>query len=225
MPNRRCTDLTGKVVGDLTVVGLDHIEDKNGRKRKFWLCECSCGNMTVVRTDSLTSGSTTSCGCAAVKKAKELSTSHGGSYTRLYSIWSGMKDRCRNPNSPSRRRYGGRGIDVCDEWFNSYEVFRAWAISNGYGEELSIDRIDNNGNYCPENCRWVTNKQNSRNRECNITVNYNGKNMALSESAELAGIRYETIRSRYHNGDRGEYLFRPINKNLSCHYRKEKNYG
>jgi hypothetical protein len=215
-------DLTGKRFGRLVVLGLDHVEDKNNRKRKFWTCKCDCGSEKVIRTDALTGGGTTSCGCFARERAAELLTSHGEADTRLYRIWHDMKERCSNSKMKTCSRYKARGIKVCDEWKNSYERFSFWAKNNGYEDHLSIDRIDNNGNYCPENCRWVTNKQNSRNRECNIIVEYKGNSITLSEASELTNIKYETLRVRYHKGDRGEYLFRTIDERFSRNYKKEE---
>lgn len=125
---------------------------------------------------------------------------HGESFSRLYDIWACMKNRCVNPTHKYFHRYGGRGISVCVDWRNSYEKFRDWALVNGYADDLTIDRIDNNGNYCPENCRWITQKEQGKNRE-NSRV-YQGK--GVSEWADELGMKKRTIQGRLDRGWRWE---------------------
>ena len=153
-------DLTGRHFGQLVV--LERAE--NIGRRTAWLCLCTCGNKIVVRGNSLVSGLTHSCGCLykAVNQTG-AHTTHSGSKDRLYNIWRAMRQRCQNPNSTKFADYGGRGIKVCEEW-QSYPVFRDWALSHGYADDLSIDRINVNGNYEPNNCRWATMKEQNNNR-------------------------------------------------------------
>ena len=137
---------------------------------------------------------------------------HGESKTRLYNIWKGMKSRCNNPKCTNYPHYGARGIRVCEEWECDYLSFRAWAIGAGYDDTLSIDRIDPNGHYCPDNCRWSTHEVQDRNKTNNIFAEINGEKHTLSDWAEIAGIKKITIFKRYYRGDRGENLIRKVEK-------------
>jgi hypothetical protein len=130
----------------------------------YWRCLCDCGNEVVVRTERLTHGITKSCGCLNRKLVTQRNTIHGLRYTRLYRIWNGMKQRCFNQNHPRYDDWGGRGISVCDEWKNDFRLFYDWAMNNGYQENLSIDRVDNDGDYEPHNCRWSTTKEQNQNK-------------------------------------------------------------
>lgn len=202
-------DLTGQRFGRLTVLGFVPTEGH----RSFWRCQCDCGKKTLVNGVKLTGNRTKSCGCIRIENAitqGKKNTTHGKKNTRLYHIWNNIKERCENPNQHDYHRYGGRGIAICDEWRNDFQVFYDWAMSNGYDDNLTIDRIDFNGNYTPENCRFVDMKTQQRNRRNNVIVKYNGKSLTLPEAAERSGISCPTLRSRYRVGDRGERLFRPI---------------
>lgn len=138
---------------------------KDNHKR--WLCECECGNKTIVDGRDLRKGATKSCGCLlkeiAKKKIIKINTKHGDSHTRLYNIWQNMKDRCYRINNKNYKYYGERNILVCPEWF-SYMNFKDWALNNGYKDNLTIDRINVNGNYEPINCRWITIQEQQRNK-------------------------------------------------------------
>lgn len=125
---------------------------------------------------------------------------HGKRKTRLYRIWTNMKTRCINPNDPHFERYGRRGITVCDEWKNDFKAFYDWSMSNGYADDLTIDRIDNNGNYEPSNCRWVTVKEQNQNKRNVILITYDGETHTVTEWARKLNLGHDTIRQRYHKG-------------------------
>lgn len=158
--------ILGRKLGRLLV--LDFAEkDKSGHT--LLRCRCECGNEVVVSRSNLTSGATTSCGCARRDIVSTLKTTHGGKGTRLYRVWQGMLERCENPKHISYGLYGGRGISVCDIWREDYASFREWALSAGYDVnakrgDCTLDRVDVNGNYCPENCRWVNMQIQNANR-------------------------------------------------------------
>ena len=127
-------------------------------------------------------------------------TYHGKSSTRLYDIWRGMKERCYRPKHLRFGKYGGRGISICDEWRNSFEVFEKWAINNGYNESLTIERIDVNGNYEPNNCRWATNKEQQNNKQNNRRITWNDETKTLAEWSEIVGIKKTTLKERLNAG-------------------------
>ena len=172
----------GKKFGRLTILGLHH-KNKNNR---YYNCVCDCGKNTIVSQAHLSSGHTKSCGCLALENIKKSSFKHGLIDTRLYSIFTNMKTRCYNKNNYKYNRYGGRGIIICEDWLNNFELFYNWAMLNGYKDNLTIDRIDCDGNYCPENCRWVSVSKNSKNK----------KNFIISEkqAEEIRGRKNEKIR-------------------------------
>lgn len=183
---RKKSDLTGKKFGKLTVI---EAAGKTDAGAILYKCKCDCGGEKVVRNDHLKSGAIQSCGCI-VKKQKGLHN------TKLYSVWSGMKKRCHNPKNFNFKNYGGRGVSVCDEWRNDFLSFYKWAIENGYKEGLAIDRIDNDRNYEPSNCRWVTPKVNGNNRRTSRHIEYNGRLYTIPELAELFSTKYEVFYSR-----------------------------
>ena len=149
-------DLTGMQIGYWYVNGpAPPRQDNRGRFIKMWFCTCKCGTQRNVRDAEIRRGSSTSCGCYN----REICSTHHETNTRLYEIWHGMKQRCNNPNSKDALNYYNRGISICREWSESFEVFRDWALLNGYRDDLSIDRMNVNGDYSPDNCKWSTAKE------------------------------------------------------------------
>lgn len=179
-------DLSGQRFGRLVVKGYSH-SNKNGRA--VWNCVCDCGKSLTVKGNALLSGNTQSCGCLRNDNISKIRFSHGQWGTRLYGIWTTMKTRCRYQN------YKSKGIVVCKEW-QTFEPFYKWAMENGYSDDLTIDRRDNDGNYCPENCRWVTRKVQNNNKGNNHKITYNGETHTMAEWAEITGISYGNIRNR-----------------------------
>lgn len=162
-----------------------------------WRMKCECGGETVARPIDVISGKYVSCGCRR-KNRKGIPLTHGMSHTPLHNIWCGMNNRC-NPNHKSAKGYGKRGITICKEWA-SFENFRDWALQNGYEEGLTIERKDVNGNYCPENCTWITLAKQARNRRTTRWVEYQGRTMSLAEAAEFAGLPYKQVHFRLKKG-------------------------
>lgn len=161
----RPDDFTGEKFGRLTAVNRAE-NDKNGSAR--WKCICDCGNHTIVAARDLKRGHTTSCGCLFDEIVKDgITKRHGEKGTRLYTMWQNMKIRCTYASHPFFYCYGGRGITVCREWAENYEVFRDWALTHGYKDDLTIDRIDVDGNYEPGNCRFATWKEQANNKQRN----------------------------------------------------------
>lgn len=190
-------NLVGRRFGKLVVI--KQVEDyitPSGIHVAQWLCQCDCGKTTIVLGGSLKRNHTKSCGCLIAEKAKETFATHHGSYDKLYRVRLQIIDRCYNTKNKRYKDYGGRGIKVCEEWLNNYEAFKEWAINTGYKEGLSIDRKNNDGNYCPENCRWVTSKIQSNNIRSNHYVEYNGKRQTVAEWADELGINYDTLFGR-----------------------------
>ena len=164
----RFIDLTGQRFGQITVVERtqNHI-CTSGQQKTAWRCLCDCGKEFVATSQNLRRGHYTSCGCLNIERMSVVGQkrkTHGKIHTRLYRIWTGMKSRCSNPKGSKYHIYGGKGVTVCAEWSNSFDCFYDWAMANGYADNLSIDRIDSNGNYEPSNCRWATYSEQNKNR-------------------------------------------------------------
>lgn len=165
-----------------------------------WICQCDCGNTVIVRTADLMSGNTKSCGCYKIDGIKNRRTKHKMSRSPLYGVWNTMKSRCCNPKSEKYKNYGGRGITICDEWLHDFQAFYDWAIANGYREDLTIDRKDVNGNYCPENCRWATQKEQASNKTNNRMITLEGETRTLQEWCKITGISPSTVIGRTKRG-------------------------
>lgn len=187
----------GERYGRLTVVDL-FVDQGNRYKCR---CICDCGNEIIVFQSNLPRGHTQSCGCLKTEIiADGANTKHGYSKTRLYRIWKYMRKRCRNPNDSNFHKYGARGICVCKEWDDSFLLFREWAISNGYNDSLSLDRINNDGNYEPNNCRWASAKTQGNNRRSTRYLELNGIKKTLEEWSETTGLSRSVISARLRLG-------------------------
>lgn len=189
-------DMANQRFGRLLVVERAD-NDKYGNA--MWLCKCDCGKTVVVKGQSLRRGDTLSCGCYHEDEVACRFTKHGQSRTRLYHTWQYMKRRCYNPKHKHYSYYGGRGIVVCDEWLSSYENFMQWAISNGYSDDLTLDRIDSDGNYEPNNCRWVSRKVQQNNRSGVLYFTINGETRSLMQWCEIYNVPHERTRNRVVN--------------------------
>ena len=189
--NKFPKDLTGMKFGKLTVIekGENYISPK-GSTISMWWCQCDCGSEPILlRRDSLTTGNTRSCGCLY----KDTVVIHNGTGTRIYQTWRNMINRCYREDTDSFYLYGAKGIEVCDEWRNSFDSFRKWAYENGYNDELTIERKDNKKGYSPENCRWTTFKEQSRNTSRNHFINYNGYSYPIVVWAEKMNMKQRTV--------------------------------
>ena len=190
---RIAKDLSGQRFGRLTA--LHKVEETNN---KYYYCRCDCGNVVTVLRTSLTSGNTKSCGCLHREQLSERNYKHGERNTRLYKTWISMKQRC-SVHRDKYKQWEGRGIKVCDEWRESFTVFKDWAEANGYKEDLTIDRIDVNGNYEPSNCRWITKQEQQFNKTNTRYFEYKGQKKCLAEWAEIFEMNKPTLYNRIYN--------------------------
>lgn len=196
-------DLTGQKFGRLTV--LERAENRNGKT--YWRCLCDCGNFCVIRGSHLKSGRIKSCGCLII----EAVTKHGMYKTKIYRTWQNMLKRCCNKNFEDFDNYGGRGIKVCERWKIFENFYEDVSKLPHFGDPgYTLDRIDNNGDYCPENVRWADSKTQNRNTRRNIFVEYNGEEMCLTDAAKKSGITFTTLLYRYRKGLRSADLFKPV---------------
>lgn len=186
-------NILGKRFGSLTVT--KKLEMNNHREME-WLCLCDCGNEHISTTNRLKKGQTTCCHSCAMKKISISNRKHGMEPRKLFHAYTNMKTRCYNSNYFLYHRYGGRGIQVCDEWLHSFSNFRSWALDNGYSEELTLDRIDNDGDYTPTNCRWVTVREQSNNRHTNRILTLNGEKDTMANWARRTNLPYWVIQER-----------------------------
>lgn len=186
-------DLTGKQFGQLTVL-KEAGRDKWGNK--LYICKCSCGSEKAIKGRLLITGKTKSCGCLG--KAFGGLTRISSKTFRLHKVWWGMQERCYNREHISYKYYGSRGIGICTTWRDDFTTFYLWAVTNGYKPGLQIDRINNDGDYHPGNCKFSTRAEQAKNRQNTILVEHKGRKITLAELAKITGKSYETMRQRYH---------------------------
>lgn len=207
-------DLVGKRFGRLTV--LRQVEDyvsPGGAHFHMWLCQCNCGNQIKVITHDLMSGHTQSCGCLGKEKRRKSATKHGLSKTPLYAKYNSILDRCYNPNNKEYKNYGGRGIKMCDEWRDDFTKFYAWAIETHWEPNLTIERIDVNGNYSPDNCTWLTIQQQQSNKTTRHELTARGETHSIKEWADILDMSQDVIERRLNQlgWSDEEALFTPLN--------------
>ena len=210
------SDFIGKKFGRLEVISFSH---KDKYYKKYYVCKCCCGNFTTVLQKNLISGNTKSCGCLWKEKKKKSLTKHNMRHSTLYGKWAGMIQRTKNKNKKDYKNYGGRGIKVCEEWSNKKygsSNFISWALKKGYRDGLTIDRIDVNGNYCPENCRWIGLKEQQRNKRNNNFITYKGKTLCATDWETLMGFRRGLIYARQKLGWSVEKIL--TTKSRQSHY-------
>lgn len=191
-------DLVGQRFEKLTVIELHSRGTSKTPVR--WRIRCDCGTEKVVSSNKLKNGYVKSCGCLRASR-------NGESATRLFRIWRNMHKRCEDPKRDHYDRYGGRGISVCKEW-NDFSAFKEWALENGYSDALSIDRIDGNGNYEPNNCQWITQKEQMQNISTNKHIEFAGSVYTLSQFAEYLGVPKYTVQNRLRLGWNAEQIAR-----------------
>ena len=203
--DKRIKNIVGQKFGRLTVI--KYLYSK--KHKPYWLCQCDCGNEYVACSGALRDGNTRSCGCLAKESFREMiknNIKHGMSESKIYYIYKGMKQRCYNPTGTNYKNYGGRGIKVCDEWLgeHGFENFYKWAIDNGYKDlphkQCTIDRIDVNGNYEPNNCKWSNAVEQANNTRRNVNINFNGKTQTLTRWCRELDLSIGMVLSRIHRG-------------------------
>lgn len=198
--------IEGMRFGRLTVISE---AGRSKSRNALWKCLCDCGNYSVVSGAALRGGYIKSCGCISREMVTARNTTHGKRKTRIYRIWHDMKARCLFQKNPNFADYGGRGITVCDEWLNSFEAFYAWAMANGYSDNLTLDRKNNDKGYCPENCRWASRIEQANNKRNNTPIEIDGITMNITQWAKVSGVKQATISYRYKKGLRGADLIKP----------------
>lgn len=192
-------DHTGQKFGKLTILSFNHKTGTN----YYWNCICDCGNISIVQYANLYTKQTVSCGC----HKDTMRITHGLRKHRLYNIYRGMLARCYDTNSIQYKDYGGKGINICDQWKNDINSFFTWAFNNGYADDLQLDREYNDRDYYPDNCRFVTRSKNCRNKSNNIKVTYQGISKLLIDWCEELQLDYNLVRSRLRSGHSIEELF------------------
>lgn len=173
---------------------------KSKSRRRTFLCRCDCGNSKNIALNSLRTGNTKSCGCIKKITSPINATAHGMRCSKIYSVWRGMKQRCYLKSNPSYKDYGGRGIRVCDLWLDDFQAFYDWAMENGYKEGLSIERINVNGDYEPDNCEWIPFSEQSLNKRNTRLITFNNKTLTLREWSEELNLSYGALERRLQVG-------------------------
>lgn len=209
-------DITGKKFGRLTVLYFIPKEERKARQYN-WMCQCECGNKIKANANKLKTGLQQSCGCLKEEmkpRLGQITRKYEFSNKRLYTVYKSMIDRCTNPKAKRYKDYGGRGITVCPEWMNDYDAFARWAFPNGYDPDAdfgncTIDRIDVDGNYCPENCRWIPNEDQQNNRRNCVILEYNGEKHSMKEWSKILKVPYGTV--TYHCRIKGESIEEMLN--------------
>ena len=219
----KAVDMTGMTFGYWEVLSKD--APHHNAHNSYWVCRCKCGNIRTLTRSSLVSGRSVSCGCKPSERRKGINKTHGMSKTRLYNEWASMRKRCKSPTGKCANSYCLKGVTVCEQW-EKFEPFRDWALSNGYSDTMTIDRIDNSKGYCPSNCRWITNAEQQANKTNNVIIEYNGEKWCLRTLCAKLGFPYKTAHKRYmralRRGDEinSGYLFAPIDaKKIAYKYR------
>ena len=203
--NPQIKDMTGQQFGCLSVI--EYAGKYPGTKQAARLCQCECGKQSLVCGNYLRRGLTKSCGCMRMVKAREACTTHGLTRTGIYNVWMGMRDRCHNPNNASYDRYGGRGIEVDERWFHSFEEF--YKDMGPRPDGMTIERIDNNGNYEPGNCRWASRREQANNTRRNRFVETPLGRLTIAQLSRATGMTIEGLRYRMRQGQSGAALVRP----------------
>lgn len=190
---------TGQVFGRLTIINDGII--KFGKTSKV-LCRCICGVEKLISTVKMSTGITSSCGCLVKERMSKATLTHGDHGGPIYRVWRGIKTRCENKNSKDFKRYGGRGIKVCQQWSESYEIFKGWALGNSYSDGLEIDRINNDGDYEPGNCRFVNSLRNQNNKSTNVLLTAFGETKSMSDwhRDQRCVVSYQTLTKRIKSG-------------------------
>lgn len=214
-------DLTGQKFSRLTIIRF--LYSKKGKR--YWECKCDCGRIEITNTDSLRSGKTKSCGCYAKERARDANIKHNQNGTRIYATYANMKQRCYYKKKSNYTNYGGRGIKLCNEWLgkDGFINFYNWAMANGYNDTLTIERIDVNGNYSPENCKWIPKDEQTKNKTNNIVIEIDGEKKILAEWCKELNLRYGFVHSRIQSGwDVKDALMKPKEKTGLFEYKGQK---
>ena len=189
-------NIIGNKYNKLTILELERKEKKNNHWRYYYKCQCECGNIKTIERDAIVFGGSKSCGCAF----KGMNAKHNLCNSRIYKIYIDMKKRCYNEKNHNYKNYGGRGIKICNEWLNDFMSFYNWSLKNGYQNNLSIDRINVNGDYKPTNCRWATKEIQCNNKRNNVFYEYNEEKLTGTQISRKYGINYNTLRYRIRSG-------------------------